>query len=105
MSYTKAHYEDGDEKAPGMYFLRDELDCENLGLTVVDVDADWSGREHDHAESGKEEVYYLVDGTGSVTVDGDDVTLEPGDAVRVAAASRRQLHAAESATFLITGAP
>ena len=105
MSYTKASYEDGEEKAPRMYFLRDELDCENLGFTVVDVGADWSGMEHDHADGGHEEVYYLVDGAGSITIDGDDVSLSPGDAVRVAPASSRQLHADESSTFVVAGAP
>jgi hypothetical protein len=61
-----AHYTEGDEKTPGMFFLRDELNCENLGVTVIDVDAGWSGMEHDHEDRGHEEVYVVVE--GSITI-------------------------------------
>ncbi|MFB6091798.1 MAG: cupin domain-containing protein [Haloquadratum sp.] len=105
MSHAKASYEDGTEKAPGMFFLRDELDCENLGFTVVDVDGGWSGMEHDHADGGHEEVYYLVDGSATIDIEGTEVAMEPGDAVRVAPRSSRQLSAAEPSTFVVAGAP
>ena len=35
MSYTKANYVDGNERADGMYFLRETLGCENLGVTEI----------------------------------------------------------------------
>ncbi|WP_435184640.1 cupin domain-containing protein [Halobellus sp. EA9] len=105
MSHTKSHYTDGDEKAPGMFFLREELDCENLGFTVVEVDAGWEGMEHDHEDRGHEEVYYLVDGAASLEVDGDAVDLDPGDAVRVAPEAVRTLTADEDSTLVVAGAP
>ncbi len=56
MGYDTATYTEVDPKAPGMYFLRDALDCAELGVTVVEGDADWDGMEHDHADAGHEEV-------------------------------------------------
>ena len=105
MSYTKANHADGDEKAPGMYFLREELDCENLGLTVIEAEAGWTGMEHDHADDGQEEVYYLVEGAATMDVDGDEVTLSAGDALRVAGDASRQLTADEASTLVVAGAP
>lgn len=105
MSYTKASVAEGDEKAPGLYFLRETLDCENLGFTVLDAEAGWSGMEHDHESNDHEEVYYLVEGNASIEVDGTEVSMGPGDAVRVAPDSTRTLNASESSTFVIVGAP
>jgi len=104
MSYTQQHYGNVDELAPGMHFMRDELDCENLGITVVDVDEGWEGKAPDHAEEGQEEVYLLMDGSGSLTVDGEDVRLEPGKAVRVSPDATRQLSFTEDSTMVIAGA-
>jgi quercetin dioxygenase-like cupin family protein len=105
MSYTEQHYSDADELAPGMYFLRDELDCESLGITVVEADEQWNGKEHDHADEGHEEVYLLMDGSGSLTVDGEDIALEPGKAVRVSPDATRQLSFSGESTMVIAGAP
>ena len=104
MSHTTVNVDDVDSKGP-MRFMRDELDCENLGFTVVETEAGWSGPEHDHADEGEEEVYYLVDGAGTLTVDGDEVSLSPGDAVRVAPDSSRELETSEASTLVVVGAP
>lgn len=105
MSYTQTTYEDVEPKAPGMYFLREALDCENLGLTVVDVDAGWTGMEHDHTHDDQEEVYLVVEGEATATVDGDDVSLAAGDAVRVDSEASRQFHAESDLTMVVAGAP
>jgi mannose-6-phosphate isomerase-like protein (cupin superfamily) len=105
MSYTATNYSEAEERAPGMHFLRGELDCEELGFTVVDVDDEWEGMEHDHAEEEHEEVYMLVDGSGHLTVDGEDLSLDPGDTVRVAPDATRKLEFEGSSTMVIAGAP
>jgi len=105
MPYTKVNYEEVEPVASGMHFLREELDAENLGLTVIDVEAGWTGKEHDHADEGDEEVYYLVDGEATIVVDGEEVALSSGDAVRVAGDATRQLTAGTDATFVVVGAP
>jgi mannose-6-phosphate isomerase-like protein (cupin superfamily) len=105
MSYTSENYTDVEPRAPGMHFLRDALDCDNLGLTVVEADPGWEGMEHDHGEESHEEVYLLVDGDGEITVDGESVSLTPGDAVRVDPGASRQLRFNEESTMVIAGAP
>ena len=40
MSHSKVNYEET-ETTYEMHFLRDPLDCENHGLTVVDADPGW----------------------------------------------------------------
>jgi quercetin dioxygenase-like cupin family protein len=106
MTHTKVNYRDVEPIGEAMYFLRDALDCENLGVTVVDAEPGWSGKEHDHVESDHEEVYILVDGAGSLTVGGETLELTVGDAVRVSPDAVRQLHNGDvESTFVIVGAP
>jgi mannose-6-phosphate isomerase-like protein (cupin superfamily) len=106
MSHTRVDYHEGNEKAPGMFFLREALDCENLGVTVVEADAGWTGMEHDHAGGGQEEVYLLVEGAATVDVDGESVELSPGEAVRVAPEASRQVRVGDDASRLVVaGAP
>lgn len=107
MGYDKVNYSDTDAAAGGtMHFLRDPLDCEELGLTVAEYPPGWSGMEHDHADDDHEEVYLLVEGEATITVDGEDVALESGDALRVDPSSSRLLQNGETdSTFVIVGAP
>ena len=104
--YTLANYADVEPVGGGLHFLRDALDCEGLGVSVVDADGGWEGKPHDHSESGHEEVYVLVEGSAAVTVDGETLSLDPGDAVRVAPDERRQVTAGDDGAFLVVaGAP
>ncbi|MFT4945464.1 MAG: mannose-6-phosphate isomerase-like protein (cupin superfamily), partial [Halovenus sp.] len=52
-----------------------------------------------------EEVYVLVEGAGTLTVEGEDIVLDPGDAVRVAPTASRVLTFHESSTMVAVGAP
>jgi quercetin dioxygenase-like cupin family protein len=106
MGYDTTAYDDVEPRAPGMYFLRDALDCENLGVTVVEADAGWEGMEHDHGDAGHEEVYVLLHGGATLTVNGEDIELTPGDAARVDPGSTRDLaFTADGSKMVIAGAP
>jgi mannose-6-phosphate isomerase-like protein (cupin superfamily) len=106
MSYTRANYEDVEAKSDAMHFMRDELDAENLGFTVVEAEPDWVGMEHDHADEGHEEVYYLTRGHATLVVDDDEVELSEGDAVRVSPDATRQLrNGSEESWLVVVGAP
>ncbi|EJN61163.1 cupin domain-containing protein [Halogranum rubrum] len=106
MAHTKVNYQDVDAIGGGLHFLRDALNCENFGVTVVDAEPGWTGKEHDHVESDHEEVYVLVDGAASLTVDGETLELTAGDAVRVSPDAVRQLHNGDVAsTLVIVGSP
>lgn len=89
-----------------MFFLRDALDCENLGVTVVDADPGWTGTEHDHADGGHEEVYLVVEGSARLVVDGEPHDLPAGHAVRVEPGATRRLEAGDDgARLVLAGAP
>lgn len=106
MSYEKVNYEDVEPAAGAMHFLRDPLDCEQLGITVVDCDPGWTGQAHDHADGDHEEVYLLVEGEASIEVDGEEVRMSAGDAVRISPEATRQIHNGDvESLFVLVGAP
>jgi len=103
---TKVSYDDVDAVGGGLHFLRDELDCEQVGVSVLDCEPDWEGKPHDHAADGQEEVYVLVEGSATVTVDGEAVSMEAGDALRVAPEETRQIENGDTESqFVLVGAP
>ncbi|WP_135534949.1 MULTISPECIES: cupin domain-containing protein [Halostella] len=106
MAYTKANYEDVESVGGGLHMLRDSLDCENLGVSVLECDPGWEGKPHDHADDGHEEVYVLVEGEATVSVDGESVDMSPGDAVRLPPDAERQIENGDAeSTFVLAGAP
>lgn len=105
MTHSMVTYDEVEARAPGMHFLRDALDCENLGITVLDATAGWEGKEHDHSHDDQEEVYLLVEGAGTLSVDGEELDLDAGDAVRVEAGATRRLDFEEDSQMVIVGAP
>ncbi|MFB6154718.1 MAG: cupin domain-containing protein [Haloferacaceae archaeon] len=106
MSYDKANYENVEPVADGLTFLRGALDCENLGVSVLECDPGWTGKPHDHAEDGQEEVYVLVDGDATVTVEGEEVSMTAGDALRVDPEATRQVRNGDGESrFVVVGAP
>lgn len=103
--YSTVHYGDVEPISEAMHFLRDPLDCENLGLTVIDVDGEWEGKAHEHTEEDHEEVYLLMEGEATLTVEGEELSLDLGDAVRVDPESTRQLSVSDDGTVIVAGAP
>ena len=103
---TKVSYDEVDAVGGGLHFLRDELDCEQLGVSVLDCAPGWEGKPHDHAEDGQEEVYVLVEGAATVTVEGEDVAMGAGDALRVAPEETRRIsNGGDESQFVLVGAP
>jgi len=103
---TKARFDDVDPVGGGLYFLREELDCANLGVSVLECGPGWAGKPHDHAEDGQEEVYLLLEGAATVTVEDEEVAMSAGDAVRIDPAATREITVGEEpATFVLAGAP
>jgi mannose-6-phosphate isomerase-like protein (cupin superfamily) len=69
-----------------------ELGVESFGIQVLDFPAAFAHYpEHDHAEDGQEEVYVVLHGRGDFTIDGETVTVEPGQMLRVPPRVRRTL--------------
>lgn len=106
MSYTKVNYDEVEPVADAMHFLRDPLECEQLGLTVVECEPDWEGKPHDHADGDHEEVYYLVDGRATIVVEDEEVSMNEGDAIRIDPDAQRQIrNRGVESTFVLVGAP
>lgn len=71
-----------------------ELETTSLGMNVIDMPAEASGRypEHTHDHDGQEEVYVVLRGSGRMVVDGDEIGLDPETIVRCAAAAQRCIY-------------
>jgi mannose-6-phosphate isomerase-like protein (cupin superfamily) len=93
MSYTMKTIDDLESIHHGSVKLAGaELGVQSFGLQVLDFPAGFSGYpEHDHAEDGHEEVYVVLRGRADFLVDGEQVTVSPGQLLKVDAASRRRL--------------
>ena len=118
MEYATANTDDIDSVVPeeygGMWFFRGPLNCDNLGVTLLELEPDGKGKAHDHADDGQEEAYLVVDGELTVQLGGDEdappeaeLSLAAGEAVRVGPGTRRQLHnhGDGSVRVVIAGAP
>ena len=98
---------DADEIAPtwGTFrMVRHALGGTAFGLNQIDFPPGKVGPEHDEAESGQEEVYYCIAGSGSLTIDGEVVEMRPGRYILVSADARRNPAAGpDGMSFLCVG--
>jgi uncharacterized protein YciI/quercetin dioxygenase-like cupin family protein len=82
-----------------------ELGARAIKLNRFDNEPHQAGKEHDERETGQEEIYIPVAGTGYIVIDGDHVTLEPGVFVLVEPESTRQVIAGPAGlSYVIVGA-
>jgi len=74
-------------------------------LNRFDSEPRQEGFAHDERESGQEEIYIPISGTGSLRVGAEDVPLAPGRFVLVSADETRRVVAAdEGLSYLVVGA-
>jgi mannose-6-phosphate isomerase-like protein (cupin superfamily) len=86
--------------------VRRALDAKAFGFNYFVFPPNQEGHEHDHGDSNQEEVYFVVKGSGTMRVDGDDVELQAGRFVRVdPAATRLPISGADGLEFVTFGAP
>ena len=71
--------------------VRPGLDITAFGANIMDLPPDYSTKSHDEAESGQQELYVALRGSGSVEVDGALLPLDPDHLVRVDAGTARVL--------------
>ena len=82
-----------------------ELGARALRLNQFDSQPGQAGFEHDERESGQEEVYVPLRGTGVLRVTGEEVVLEPGRYVLVPPEATRQVVAGpDGLSYLVVGA-
>jgi quercetin dioxygenase-like cupin family protein len=81
------------------------LEARAIRMNQFDNEPDQAGKEHDERESGQEEIYTALRGSGVIVVDGEEIPLEPGRYILVEPSSTRQVIAgAEGLSYLIVGA-
>jgi quercetin dioxygenase-like cupin family protein len=86
--------------------MRLALGTNAFGINQIELPPGSQGPEHDEAGTTHEEVYVVLEGTGVLTIDGQDVELRPGRYVRVAPqVSRRVTAGDEGLVFIAIGAP
>jgi mannose-6-phosphate isomerase-like protein (cupin superfamily) len=76
----------------GMKRARAELGVESFGMQVIDLPPNFDQYpEHDHSESGQEEVYVVLRGGGEIAIGGEQVPLEVDRILRVGPGEKRKV--------------
>ena len=96
--FTKAHFDFKD--LPQLTNPWRQLNLQGVALGLIRLPAgDGYTFTHSHAE--QEEVYIVVEGKSLMVVDGELLTLEGGDIVRVSPAAKRALKATENTALFV----
>ena len=108
MGYSFVDVENLEGEGPGgaVRKLRRALGARAVGINYFELPANVEGREHDHAEGNQEEVYVVLEGSGVMRVDGEEVELKPGRFLRVDPATTRcPVAGPDGLVFVAIGAP
>ena len=91
MGYTLLNHDDPSiESFRGAFFkMRKALGTTAFGINEIRLPPNSPGVEHNEADTGHEEVYVVIEGSGTFTIDGEAVEVAEGDYVRVDADSTR----------------
>jgi mannose-6-phosphate isomerase-like protein (cupin superfamily) len=79
--------------------IREYLHTEVQSLAEASLEPGQSTRRHYHARS--EEIYLILDGGGELEVDGETLTVGPGDAILIPPGSPHELTAAGAGVTLL----
>jgi hypothetical protein len=71
--------------------VRPGLEITAFGANIMDLPPDYSTTSHDESESGQEELYVALSGSGSVDVDGVGLPLDSDHLVRLDPGTKRTL--------------
>lgn len=91
--YTAKHINDMESTFGGGFVkARAELGVTSFGMQVIQMPADFKDYPaHDHAETGQEEVFLALQGSGWIEIDDERVELEPDVLVRVGPEAKRKV--------------
>ena len=85
---------DGPGKIPGIRFrsVGRKLGVTAWGMSVLEIDAGCAGYpQHEHSKDGQEEVYVVLDGSGTMEAAGQETPLSRGALVRVGPSTERKI--------------
>jgi uncharacterized cupin superfamily protein len=106
MSFTLIHCDDC-ETAGNWTLVRRTLDLQSFGVNLVDLAPGEQIPEHDETERDQEELFYIVSGSPTLVVDGEDHRARAGTFARLDPEHRRTVRndGEASTTVLIVSAP
>lgn len=108
MGYDFADVSELEPRGPGgvVRMVRKAVGARAFGFNHFDFPPNHTGHEHDERETGHEEVFFCVRGSGVIRIDGDDVELREGRFVRIDPESTRvPVSGPEGMAFVVIGAP
>jgi mannose-6-phosphate isomerase-like protein (cupin superfamily) len=86
--------------------VRTALGVTAFGINQFTLAPGSAGSVHDESGTGQEEVYLVLDGAGTMAVDGEELSLRPGSYVFVPPGTERQLRAGDAGlTYVCVGSP
>jgi len=78
----------------GFVKVRAELGITAFGMQVIQLPPNYSDYpEHDHADSGQEEAFLALGGSGWIDIEGERVDLDANTIVRVGPGAKRKIYA------------
>ena len=95
MSYTVVQAGDVEAQHGVFRALSQPLGVGAFKINRLELPAGESGPEHDHAANSEEEVYAVIEGGGTLRVDGEEIALQPGHFVYCSPEARRQMVAGD----------
>ena len=105
-SYVDVDQLEGEGPGGAVRKVRRALGARAFGFNYFTLQPGVEGREHDHADSNQEEIYFVVRGSGTMRIDGEEVELRPRRFVRVDGGSTRvPIAGSDGLEFVTFGAP
>jgi uncharacterized cupin superfamily protein len=106
-AFTIRHDEELERAWDIWVLVRKSLGVSSFGLNLVELPEGGTIPEHDETERDQEEVFFVVDGSPTIIVDGVEYPLRPGSWARVDTVPQRTLRndGAGIAKVLIASAP
>jgi len=106
MSFKIAHTNDC-EATGGWRLVRRTLELGAFGINVVEISPGEQIPEHDETDRDQEEVFYVIDGTPTLVIDGEDHPVGAGTFARIDPEHRRTVRndGDGQTTLLIVSAP
>lgn len=104
--FTIAHREEL-ERSGGWSLVRRGLGLESFGINLVQIEPGTQIPEHDELDRDQEEVFYILEGTPTMVIDGEDHPSPAGTFTRLHPQCRRTVRndGPEPASVLIASAP
>lgn len=96
--FTQAHFDF--DSLPWLTSPRKKLGLEGVALGLIKIPPE-EGYTFTHTHRQQEEVYIVIEGSGTMVIDDELVKMNRGDIIRVSPESRRAIQAHEQGVFII----